>query len=82
VHYLEPFPIAEERARERRPDDLLGIPFYRYWGVLRDGEPVAILDTDGFAYVGRQVIYLPDIFEVNAHRITPTVAAALGTILP
>jgi hypothetical protein len=80
--YLKPFPMAAQRAREKRPDDLHGVPFYRYWAVLRAATPVAILDTDGFAYVGKQVLSLPDIYAAHSSRITPTVAATLGAVLP
>ncbi|MCY1136385.1 hypothetical protein OWR29_00120 [Actinoplanes sp. Pm04-4] len=56
--------------------------FYRFWGVLRDEEPVAVLDTDGFVYVGRQVLHLPTLYQAHDRRIGPAAAAALGTVLP
>ncbi|MBW6439263.1 hypothetical protein KZ829_36680 [Actinoplanes hulinensis] len=80
--YLADYPVAAARAREKRPDDLLGDPLYRYWGVLRDGKPVAVLDTDGFAYVAQQVLYLPEIYSASSRRLTPLMAATLGPLLP
>ncbi|WP_306215342.1 TY-Chap2 family putative peptide chaperone [Actinoplanes sp. RD1] len=80
--YLTPFPVAAERARQVRADDLLGIPYYRYWCVLRAGKPVAILDTDGFVYAGQQVIALPEVYAAHSRRLMPTVATALGVVLP
>jgi hypothetical protein len=80
--YLDPFPIAAKRAGHRRPDDLLGVPQYRFWAVLRDDQPVAIMDTDGNVYVGDQVKSLPALYRAHARRLTPTVNAALVSILP
>jgi type III secretion system-like peptide-binding chaperone len=80
--YLEPFPIAAERAGRRRPDDLFGVPYYRFWAVLRDLQPVAIADTDGNVYVGDEVKSLPELYRAHARRLTPVVAAAFAPILP
>jgi hypothetical protein len=72
-----------ERAREHKPDDPYpGEPWTRFWAVPRAQEPVALLDTDGFAYVGNQVLSLPDLYAAHSRRLTPTVAAALGSVLP
>ncbi|WP_433303945.1 hypothetical protein ACQP2F_13470 [Actinoplanes sp. CA-030573] len=80
--FVDRFPIAAERARQRRPDDLLGDPYYRYWGVTSNGEAVAVLDTDGFAYVGEQALHLPSLYQAHNRRLTPTVAAAFAAVLP
>ncbi|MEV6493289.1 hypothetical protein AB0M20_32405 [Actinoplanes sp. NPDC051633] len=80
--YVDKFPIAAERAQQRRPDDLLGIPQYRYWGVIRDDELLAVLDTDGFAYVGEHVLHLPGLYSAHGRKLTSLVAASLGSILP
>lgn len=80
--YLAEYPVAAARARETRSDDLLGSPLYRYWGALRDGKLVAVLDTDGFAYVSQQVWYLPELYAASSRRLTPLVASTLGPLLP
>jgi hypothetical protein len=80
--YVNPFPVAVERAGKRQSDDPYLEPWARFWAVLRASEPVALLDTDGFVYVGRQVLYLPELYAAHSRRLTPTVAAALGSVLP
>lgn len=80
--YLMPFPVAAQRAKETRRDDYHQISYLRYWVVLRVDKPVAVLDTDGFVYVGDQVLSLPEIYSAHSRKLTPTVAASLGTVLP
>jgi hypothetical protein len=80
--YLKPFPIAAQRARESRYDDPGQRSLSRYWAVLRTGKPVAALDTDGFVYVGDQILSLPEIYSAHSRKLTLTVAASLGTVLP
>ncbi|GAA1614325.1 hypothetical protein [Actinoplanes couchii] len=79
---LAKFPVAAARAKEKRPGDLLGDPLYRYWGVLRDGKAIAVLDTDGYAYVGHQVHHLPTLYQAGNRRVTAMTAAAFAEILP
>jgi hypothetical protein len=81
-HYVQGFPLAAARVQQRREDDLLGIAEYRFWGVLSGGEAVAVLDTDGNVYVGEQVFHLPEVYRSHNRRLTATVAATLGTVLP
>jgi hypothetical protein len=79
---LAGFPVAAERARQRRPDGHRGAWGRRFWGVSRDEEVVAVVETDGSVHVGRQVLDLPTLYQASNRRLTATVAAALGTILP
>ncbi len=69
---LDRFPVQGER----RLDD------GRFWVVLRDGEAMAVLDTDGFAYAGPQMRHLPTLYRAGGRRVTAMVAAAFGEILP
>ena len=75
------FPIAEARAAELRPDDLHGIPGYRYWAVLRNQEPIAALDTDGFAYLDEHVYHLPALYASNGRNLTALVTQTFAGIL-
>lgn len=79
---LPKFPIAAERARERRSDDPFGVPEHRYWLVLRDSHALAAVDVDGHAYLGAQVLHLPTAYEQTDRNVTRTVAATLSSLLP
>jgi hypothetical protein len=78
---LERFPLALERAREHRPDDLLDEPLYRYWAVLRDSEAVAILDNDGYAYIADRAVHIPTAYQANNRNILTTTVGVLGSVL-
>ena len=49
-HYFALFPEAESRRAVRVPGDLNGVPEYRFWFLLRDGRPVACVETTGTAW--------------------------------
>ncbi|WP_433803551.1 hypothetical protein [Actinomycetospora sp. CA-084318] len=80
---LQQFPTVVDALEDRRPDDLLGIPAYRFWVLLRDDDPVAVLDTDGRLHQPDQpcVEFLP-LYRRHQSRLTATIGAALGHLLP
>ncbi|WP_433303947.1 hypothetical protein ACQP2F_13475 [Actinoplanes sp. CA-030573] len=80
--FLVPFPVAAARAETNRTHESYRRSYLPYWAVLRAGEPVALVDTYGFVHVGSQVFSLPELYTAHARRLTPTVAAALGEVLP
>lgn len=80
--YLRRFPAAAAAARDRRESDFLGVPTYRFWALLRGGEPVAILDSDGVAYLARGIHHLPVIYRKTGCRLTATIRHVLGDVLP
>jgi hypothetical protein len=41
------FPSVLEALCDVRPDDIFHEPSYRFWILLRDADPIAVLDTDG-----------------------------------
>ena len=79
---FERFPVAKERLLERRKDDVLGEPAYRFWFICRDGDPVLCLDKDGTAWTrDGQVHDLPGLYRQHK-RIWPLVWKLLGPYLP
>lgn len=78
--WLAGFPLAAQRVRERRPDDLYDIPEYRYWLILRDDTPVAALDTDGFVYIGEDVRSLPAAYHRNGRSLARTTLEVVGSL--
>jgi hypothetical protein len=61
-HWTDAFPSAASAIEQRRPDDLLGNPAYRYWALLRADAPVAILDTDGLVHLHNATHSLPELY--------------------
>lgn len=80
--YLRRFPAAADAARDRRDSDFLGMPTYRFWALLRDGEPVAILDSDGVAYLPTETYQLPEVYRRTGCKLTATISHVLGDVLP
>lgn len=80
--YLRRFPAAVDAARDRRDSDFLGVPTYRFWALLRGGEPVAILDSDGVAYLSTKTYQLPAIYVQTGCKLTATIGHVLGAVLP
>ncbi|MEV6345521.1 hypothetical protein [Actinoplanes sp. NPDC051851] len=76
--YLECFPTAAEHG-PRIPG--LTHPRQRFWALLRDGAPVALLDIDGHIHVAGEVLHLPTLHEESGFRLTRTVAVALGPVV-
>jgi len=67
-----------ERIAERAA---LGVDFVFHqpvWTLLRDVEPVALLDIDGFAHTRRGRIELLPFYRRNHRRLAPTVVGLLG----
>lgn len=81
-HWTDSFPTAARSIEDVRSDDLLGNPAYRYWALLRDGAPVAILDTDGTVHLKRETHSLLDLYRGMNRSLTRVIAAALGSVLP
>lgn len=80
---LQQFPTVVHGLRDHRPDDLLRAPAYRYWLLLKDDRPVAVLDTDGRLHQTDQAaLELLPLHRRNRSRLTTTVRAALGHLLP
>jgi T3SS (YopN, CesT) and YbjN peptide-binding chaperone 2 len=76
------FRTAEVAVSQRRADDILGAPGYRYWALLRDEQPVAILDTDGNLHLPDRVTSLPKLYASHGRSLTATIGLALGRVLP
>lgn len=80
--YVEGFPTAAAAVREQRPTDLYGVPQYRYWALLRDGEPLAILDTDGLLHLHDRQVDLVAAYKAHNRVLGQVIAAHLGHLLP
>jgi hypothetical protein len=76
------FPSVVEALRDKRPDDLFGRPAYRFWTLLRDADPVAVLDTDGRLHLqDRPPIEVPPLYR-RSRSLTTVIGEAMGHILP
>lgn len=73
--FVDRFPDAAQRLAVATPDDLLGEPGYRFWAVLRDGDPVAVVETTGLAWTATGEVDLAMIADDRG------VAAAAGVLL-
>jgi hypothetical protein len=58
-------PAADAHRSQRRPDDLFGIPEYRYWFLIEDGRAgeegqvrLSVDTMEGVAFAGAQTIDL------------------------
>ncbi len=81
--HLARFPQVAGLVRQgARPDDLLGVPGYRFWTLLRGQEPVAILDTDGRVHLPAEIRDLPCLYLQHDRDLGAVVTAALGDLLP
>ena len=74
--------LVSELATQARPDDLYGDPAYRFWALLRDDEPVAVIDTDGRVHLPDVTHDLPSLYRTLGRTLGRTVHAALGDVLP
>lgn len=79
---LRSFPTVVEGLRDKRPTDLFGIPAYRYWILLRDAEPLAVLDTDGRVHLPDRTADLLPVYRESHRSLTVTVGQVLGSLLP
>lgn len=77
-----PFPTAEKAVRASRPDDFLGDPGFRFWGLTKGGKVVAVVDTDGTVHLRKGRRSLVDAYTTGGRRLTKAIGAALGDVLP
>ncbi|MBU2666994.1 hypothetical protein KOI35_26125 [Actinoplanes bogorensis] len=61
-------PAAERIATMADEDDPLAW-VQRFWHVVRDGETVALLDTDGYAYGKDQAYSMPEIYAEHDRKV-------------
>jgi type III secretion system-like peptide-binding chaperone len=79
---LDWFPSAVKALRDVRPDDLFQEPAYRFWILLRDTDPVVVLDTDGRLHLRNQLsAELLAVYKGSSRSLTITVAEVLGHLL-
>ncbi|WP_214403721.1 TY-Chap2 family putative peptide chaperone [Pseudonocardia lacus] len=80
---LDRFPSVVEALRDILPDDLFGEPAYRFWILLRDTDPVAVLDTNGRLHLPAEPpAELLAVYKGSGRSLTTTVAEMLGHLLP
>ena len=80
--YFTHFTKAKERLHIRKPNDLSGIPAYRYWFILKQENPVACLETNGTLWtVDDKSFRLQDIYK-HDHRIWNLINQTVGHWLP
>jgi len=48
--WMKHFPLAETMAEERRESDPFGCSLYRFWFLMRNGEPCLCLSTDAVCW--------------------------------
>ena len=76
--WFEALPSAQEAVRERRTDDPLGEPAYRFWFALCDGEPALAVDTDAMVHrSGSQPADLMEFYQHNRNLSALVVAKLL-----
>ena len=81
-HLFNQFPEAKERLRVSVPNDLLEIPAYRFWFVIRDYKPLICLETTGTVWNDKgQSFDLTKLYK-KEKRIWPVVMAIAGHLLP
>lgn len=80
--FVDGFATARDAVREGRPTDLHGVAEYRFWALLRAGETIAILDTDGRVHTEDGAEDLLPLYVRHGRELGPTVHAALGRFLP
>lgn len=81
-HLFNQFPEAKERLRVSVPNDLLEIPAYRFWFVIRDYKPLICLETTGAVWNDKgQSFDLTKLYK-EEKRIWPVVMAIAGHLLP
>lgn len=81
-HLFNQFPEAKERLRVSVPNDLLEIPAYRFWFVIRDYKPLICLETTGTVWNDKgQSFDLVKLYK-KEKRIWPVVMAVAGYLLP
>lgn len=79
--WMNPFSAAKTQARERRESDPFGCPLYRFWFLLRNGDPVLCLSKDALCWSlrGDEV----DLFPIyRASRSLAAVGSRTFGLLP
>jgi len=77
------FPDAAHDARAVRSEAWdLGEPLRHYWAILRDNHPVAIVSTEGRAYLPDRTIDLQPAHETNGRSMLRLVTELIGDLLP
>lgn len=79
---LSPFPTAEAKVDNVRPDDLTDDLRYRFWGLLNEAEVVAILDTDGVVHLRDGQRSLVEAYSAGDRRLNLAITSTLGQVLP
>lgn len=60
----------------------LGEPLRHYWAILRDEHPVAIVSTEGRAYLPDRTIDLQPAYKANGHSMLRLTTDLIGGLLP
>ncbi|GAA1276086.1 hypothetical protein GCM10009609_43850 [Pseudonocardia aurantiaca] len=80
---LQQFPTVREAASQRRADDILGQPHYRFWVLSGDAEPLAVVDSDGGLHLrDRPHVRLPRLYRESGRSLTALIASVFGSFLP
>jgi hypothetical protein len=81
--FVAQFPEAQQVARTLQSESWdLGEPLRHFWAILREGDPVAIVSTEGYVYRQDRRFDLTAEYQANGRRMLPLVVAALGDLLP
>ena len=80
--WFDLFPQARKRLRVSFDDDILGEASYRFWFMLKDGQPQFCLEDTGMLYrFDGSVINLADVYAKD-RRIWPVVVDSVGDVMP
>ena len=79
---FEAFPATQRHLDRRQESDLLGEPAYRFWFILRDGEPVLCLETTGLVWnLNGDSIEIVDEYR-KVKRLWPLIFKMADHLLP
>ncbi len=79
--YFTPFPAVREHLKKTLPDDFLNEPAYRYWFILKNGNPVICLQKQGLAWLPEGKSYELANLYAKEHRIWPVIWDVAGHLL-
>ena len=48
--YFDPFPLCHQRLEHKEPGDLMGEPGYRFWFLVKNGDPRLAFEENGRAW--------------------------------
>ena len=74
--------VARDASLLRSETWDLDEPFRHYWAILRDERPVAIVSTEGRAYLAERAIDLQPAYETNGHSMLSLATDLIGGLLP